>query len=153
MQECGECTLCCQLLEIKETESNVCENCKHVIPDKGCTIYISRPQECRNFQCSWSLHKQAHKNMRPDKCHMIFENINENIVLGTLDPNYKLNDLLMAQIQAFQQAGNSIVLQLWNEPVKIIPVNTTAEIVWKTIKEKMDDRTKLHNKSEHIRPS
>ena len=50
---CGQCTVCCEVLEIptiQKPKKTLCPN----VCSKGCSIYEDRPDECRTFQCLWS---------------------------------------------------------------------------------------------------
>lgn len=53
-RDCGSCSLCCRVLEIEALEKPAnkwCDKCK---PGKGgCSIYATRPPECRAFACLW----------------------------------------------------------------------------------------------------
>jgi len=148
MQECGECTLCCILLWIVEKNSFPLERCSDCDLNKGCTVYDNRPEECKNFNCSWRLDNNAHADMRPDKCHIIFENLSEDIIFGTLDPNYIIDDLIIGQIRAFQNSGSSIVLQTFKgKPQIYLTQGATGSEVYQFIQEKLreykNDSTKL----------
>ena len=62
---CGECTVCCTILEIptlekppRKTRPNSCST--------GCGIYDTRPKECMSFQCLWS-EGYTGEGQRPDK--------------------------------------------------------------------------------------
>src|SRR5262249_4530121 len=47
-RECGKCSLCCKLLPIQELNKPIDTWCPHCRPGHGgCTIYSSRPSECR----------------------------------------------------------------------------------------------------------
>ena len=39
----------------------------------GCTIYESRPQVCRPFECLWLQQEQIPDDLRPDRCGVMFE--------------------------------------------------------------------------------
>lgn len=54
MRECGDCSLCCKIPFVAELNKAVDQWCQHCKPGKGgCTIYESRPEVCRTFQCEW----------------------------------------------------------------------------------------------------
>ena len=55
--ECGECTLCCELPEIhdKGFEKESYEMCKHCELTKGCKVYKKRPETCQAFMCLYML--------------------------------------------------------------------------------------------------
>ena len=64
-RECAEYTLCCEILEIptlKKPKKTLCPN----VCSKGCSIYDTRPTECRTFQCLWSEGFTGN-GQRPDK--------------------------------------------------------------------------------------
>lgn len=115
--ECGGCTACCELLEIRETNSPVGKMCRYCVD--RCTIYERRPDECRNFNCAWKLDGRAHKTMRPDLVHIMFENLSEDVVLGTMDPKYEINALITAQINAFLRRGSSVVIQAFEDNLRM----------------------------------
>ena len=73
MRSCGECSLCCKVLAIKELEKPDQEWCKHVIKKKGCAIYADRPQVCKDFMCLWLDEKSKFPDSyRPDKIGAVF---------------------------------------------------------------------------------
>ena len=53
LRECGACKECCTLLEIPTLKKPPRQKCQNVC-QKGCSIYTSRPDECRTFQCLWT---------------------------------------------------------------------------------------------------
>jgi hypothetical protein len=54
-RSCGDCSLCCKVLDITEPELKkpAGEWCKHCTTGVGCSIYKERPQVCRGFGCEW----------------------------------------------------------------------------------------------------
>ena len=66
LRECGSCTECCTLLEIPTLAKPPKQRCSNVC-QKGCSIYLSRPTECKTFQCFWS-EGYLSEAARPDKC-------------------------------------------------------------------------------------
>ena len=53
---CGDCSLCCKLLEIDELKKPACVWCAHVKHQhNGCSIYPERPKSCVEFKCLWLL--------------------------------------------------------------------------------------------------
>lgn len=70
-KSCGECTECCRLLEVVELSKPAHVPCEHI--GKGCEIYETRPQSCRNFQCLWSTgFIEGDERRRPDKLGLMF---------------------------------------------------------------------------------
>ncbi len=63
---CGECNACCKTFLVPEVGKNDGNWCQHCIRGKGCAIYESRPEVCRQFKCFWLLGKGS-DNLRPDR--------------------------------------------------------------------------------------
>lgn len=68
---CGHCTLCCKLLEVKETASPRGEWCRHCEVGVGCKVYAERPSECRDFNCGYLAWSAAGEHWYPARCKMI----------------------------------------------------------------------------------
>lgn len=84
--------------------------CEHCDPKEGCQIYTMRPNECKKYKCMWLQMENAEDELRPDRMHVIFEKIDEEIVLGLQDPDYELNNLAKRQISYFVKNGFSVAL-------------------------------------------
>lgn len=72
-RECGECTLCCIVPGIDKPDmqkqpKSVCRHC-----DKGCTIYETRPEVCRDYYCGWRKMDLIPGDWRPDKSGVFAE--------------------------------------------------------------------------------
>lgn len=122
MMKCGECTLCCELLDIKSVDSKAGEMCKHC--DKGCMIYNKRPNECKTFNCAYLQMENVGKELRPDKCGIIFEKITDNIFLGTMDKDTKIKPIVKQQIEYFVKDGFAVILNKTNGLRKIFETKT-----------------------------
>ena len=117
--KCGECTLCCdipQIIELKKPAWTLCSN--YDVKCKNCKIYQMRPEECRNFECSYYQAEKANIAVRPDKCGVMFEKISQRIFLATLHPDYEFSDVAKGQINVFMKQGFSVVLSRKNEQLK-----------------------------------
>lgn len=126
--ECGECTLCCELLNInslKATKGNIIEAiiidspagslCEHCIEKKGCGVHEERPKICRDYFCAYAQQEDAPIQLRPDNCGIIFEKLDEDIFVGTLKPGVKVSDYGMQQIGVFNKQGYNVVLTKYDE--------------------------------------
>ena len=121
--DCGECTECCELLkidsrkplqddEIEQVEiySPAGELCNHCEKNVGCKIHEMRPLICRTFQCAYTQHEDAPIELRPDKCGVIFEKLDDELIVGTIRPNKQITSAGIGQIQSFNKQGYSVVL-------------------------------------------
>ena len=117
--ECGECSLCCDIPKVKELKKPAWKLCSNYdIQCKNCKIYDKRPEECRNFECSYYQMKKVNIAVRPDKCGVMFEMISPRIFLGTLHPDYEFSDIAKGQIDAFMKQGFSVVFSRKDEKLK-----------------------------------
>jgi uncharacterized cysteine cluster protein YcgN (CxxCxxCC family) len=86
-RSCGECSLCCKLLHIQAFDKPVGVWCAHCAPGRGgCTIYETRPAECRNFHCSWLTSPALGPEWRPNKCKMFLRQ-EGNLIAVHVDPS------------------------------------------------------------------
>ena len=91
---CGTCTACCRIFDIPELEKPAGKWCEHCEIGRGCSIYDSRPQMCRDYECLW-LQAQQKGNFplmgpeaRPDKCKVVFTpTTNETIIAAITMPH------------------------------------------------------------------
>jgi hypothetical protein len=52
-RDCGSCSLCCILPDIKEFDKPANQPCRHCLSGGGCDAYAQRPATCRDFFCLW----------------------------------------------------------------------------------------------------
>lgn len=140
MADCGECTLCCELLPIKELNkpANVlCKFCKN-----GCTIHGSHPQECSKFECAYYQMKKIHLDLRPDNCKVIFEKISDTVFFGTLHPDYELSTVVNGQIKSFGEQGYSTIIACskWKRSLLFLSKNHNEEQINIDVKNYLDNR-------------
>lgn len=77
-QGCGECSLCCRVLNIDAVDSPPGKYCRYARPGYGgCSIYHERPEACAGFMCLWlqsqGLPGRAYEpELRPDRSGVVF---------------------------------------------------------------------------------
>lgn len=73
-RQCGDCMVCCEYMPIsaKGLIKPAQTLCPHVIVNRGCSIYETRPKVCRTWHCLWRRDAAMPDELRPDKSHMIF---------------------------------------------------------------------------------
>lgn len=87
MRECGDCTLCCTLLAVKELGKKAQTACEHEKCSK-CSIYESRPQSCRDFECLW-LKGVVPESVKPNKCHVVLSaTLDGSGMVAYVDPKH-----------------------------------------------------------------
>jgi len=70
-RSCGSCTLCCTFIGVKALDKPRYRACGHCVAGKGCSIYESRPDECRVFECMWLRDARLPDRLRPDRCRAV----------------------------------------------------------------------------------
>lgn len=72
MRECGDCMMCCKILEIEALEKPAGVWCPHADP-KGarCTIYADRPKTCSLFRCAWLIDETIPEEFKPNKTKVV----------------------------------------------------------------------------------
>ncbi len=115
--KCGTCTLCCKLLVVLEIDKEAGVLCKHCDEGVGCNEYESRPDSCRDFQCAYSQMEKVSEKLRPDNCGVIFERIQDDIMLGTVDFHRKSYSDIKGQISYFISEGINVVMSNKGIPV------------------------------------
>jgi hypothetical protein len=68
---CGTCTMCCKLTKIDAVQKPAGIWCRHCKPGKGCTIYATRPNECRQFFCAWMTMPGLGDEWKPTQSKMV----------------------------------------------------------------------------------
>ena len=68
---CGTCTLCCRLPDIEELQKPANMLCRHGMEGRGCSIYETRPQGCRDFWCLWRSGTRLGEHWNPVHSHMM----------------------------------------------------------------------------------
>ena len=126
-RDCGSCTLCCKVYDVPAvpmTAGTWCRNCQ---PGRGCRIYDTRPQQCRDFHCLWISQDFLGPEWKPDKARFVL----------TMDPATKW---LFVQLdpgapQAWRKEPYLTQLRRWaaagNRPV-IVFLNRSATAVMPT---------------------
>lgn len=68
MRECGECRACCEGWLVGDAFGCAFGHGKTcTFLRDGCSVYLFRPQACKNFYCAWAQ-ELLPESMRPDAC-------------------------------------------------------------------------------------
>lgn len=127
--ECGNCTLCCKLLETHDIQSDIGVYCKHCDLTEGCTIYSGRPKECSAYKCAWLQMENVGIELRPDNSHVIFDRIADKTICARQDSDYELSELVINQIKQFNKQNFSVLLLCGNlKSVHLTKGHTMKEV-------------------------
>jgi hypothetical protein len=73
-RRCGDCTLCCRLLAVKELDKPANMRCSHQ-SSRGCAIYrqFGFPASCALWSCRWLVNDDTADMQRPDRCGYVID--------------------------------------------------------------------------------
>lgn len=83
---CGECTLCCRLLPVKELGKLAGERCRHQ-RGLGCKVYQrlkTVSPSCSMWNCRWLVEDDTADLARPDRSHYVVD-VMPDYVRGTTE--------------------------------------------------------------------
>ena len=147
--DCGECTLCCKLLNVYWMDAPPTILCRECVEGHGCRLWPNIPEGCKLYECSWNLTVGAHIDLRPDNCHVIWDSVNGHIMFGTQDPDYPVQEVTERQIANFVKTGQNVVLYTPGSklPAQIAcTAGYTPENIWKETM--LASRMLLHDRTE-----
>jgi hypothetical protein len=78
-RECGDCSLCCKLLPMKEYDKPAGVRCQHQRHGVGCNIYPRRPRPCKLWTCRWLNGDDT--GPRPDRAHLVVDVMPDYVTL------------------------------------------------------------------------
>ncbi len=121
MRTCDECSECCTVHLVAETNSPMWTPCQHKC-DSGCGIYPDRPPICRAYKCAW-LQGAIAEELRPDKWGVIF-NVRRGSGDSWLDIHVCRADAMQTQQQAdavFAVAHKLMEAHDWIGRIQLFP--------------------------------
>jgi len=131
--ECGDCTLCCTLLNIPWMGSPAGEKCKFC--KEGCSIHDTKDARCAEYKCAYIQMDKVSEKLRPDNCGVIFEKLDNDLMFGTVNPKHKDFSFMSGQINTFLNQGISTVLVKNGAPVVYHIDNVIPESLLKRVHE------------------
>jgi hypothetical protein len=74
-RKCGECSLCCKLLPVREFKKPANKPCVFQRAGKGCTIHNGKtyPRSCALWSCAWLVDAKAADLDRPDRSRYVVD--------------------------------------------------------------------------------
>jgi len=73
---CGECSLCCKLLAVRELRKSAGERCRYQSFSKGCGVYKTQamPNSCKLWSCRWLVQEADTRDLsRPDRSGVVLD--------------------------------------------------------------------------------
>ena len=80
-RQCGQCSVCCVVLNIdtKEFQKLPGVACGHLGKSGGCTIHATRYPVCQSYHCGWRYLGVLNDDWRPDKSGVIIDFQSHNL--------------------------------------------------------------------------
>ena len=140
MKDCGECTLCCKLVDIEATQSIGGQWCKYC--HNGCTIHETKPIECLTTDCFWRAEGWPN-DLRPDRCDIIFLSLpNSEIIHAVSDnPLFVITKRIGRVIKKLVSVGRPVIVG--NQI--LTPDGITRDDVINDVKRILNDRSSILN--------
>lgn len=128
-RDCGTCSLCCKLLGIGALDKPAGSWCAHCSPPRGCTIYHTRPDECRDFACLWYDDATLDEAWKPIRSKIVLYMIDDGSrLIAHVDPGTPdawRRAPYYAQLRAWSKsgirAGRSVVVRIGERLIAILP--------------------------------
>jgi hypothetical protein len=152
MKPCGECALCCKLLDVPgiAAAGQWCKHCKPKTASGCCMIYDDRPEVCLGFNCFWRAEEWPDW-LRPDRCKVLFEALpGVETILISVDPSrpdaWKEKKILRV-IEKLRKKGRPLVLKTKNDSEMFLPKMWSKLDVLKEIKQVMEWKEKMNDRA------
>jgi hypothetical protein len=90
-KSCGDCTMCCKVYPVPVMNKPRGVWCKECTPGKGCGIWQTRPQFCRDFHCTYILDGRLGPEWKPNVCKFVMNWAAKGLLHITVDPAFPLS--------------------------------------------------------------
>ena len=143
--ECDGCTLCCKVLPIPWENSKAGEYCKHCSIGVGCSKFSEAQKDCISFKCVYNQLEKAPIELRPDKCNIIFEKVDNSLFLGTMHPDYNeayKEEVIQHELAKFFERGFSVVINSFTleKPIIYPSKDREASEVWTSLQKQSKEK-------------
>lgn len=71
VRECDGCTMCCKVMRVPELPKEINVWCTHCVLGKGCGIYETRPESCREFHCMYLTNETLTPVWKPSEAKFV----------------------------------------------------------------------------------
>jgi hypothetical protein len=142
--------MCCLVLPVpwlNKPPGVWCPNCDIGV---GCKIWDSilitggLPEECKEFTCVYNQ-VDCSLDLRPDKCKIIFEKVDDSLFLGTMHPHYNeayKKRIVQKEIMTLLKRGFSVVVNSFTieKPIIFAAKGQHASEVWSSLQAQSKER-------------
>jgi hypothetical protein len=112
MKTCDTCSACCFTHGVDGIKAKG-EACKYLA--NGCSIYSTRPEQCKSFYCLWMLDGDGFFRLahRPDRLGIVLDRyrpLNESLVAIEYRPGALGEDEVKKLLSRLRKRGHEIAL-------------------------------------------
>jgi hypothetical protein len=126
-KSCGDCAMCCLLLEVPAAHTSADVWCRHVIKSKGCAIYQDRPDACRAFRCLWLDTDALGDEWKPNRAKFLLRTEGTRLCID-MHPDHPENwrkerfySVILHWAQAAWTNEGSVLVVARNQAIAIFP--------------------------------
>jgi hypothetical protein len=128
--------------------------CKHCAIGVGCKLWDNGiPDDCKSFVCAYNQVDNISPDLRPDRCKIIFEKVDNTMLLGTMHPHYNeayKEKIIQNEIGIFLKRGFSVVISSFTikKPIIFAVHGRKASDVWSSLRTQSKERydsASVHN--------
>jgi len=128
MRQCGDCKLCCKVFTITEMNKVAGEWCPHC-PGKGCSIYQSRPDMCKEYRCMWLERPETFPDeLRPDRTSVVMNEFAEPglPIIELHESQRGAAKVLLPVVEPVRDHGIGLVVVYGGHPHTMFPPHFTG---------------------------
>lgn len=126
-KQCGKCNLCCKLMVIPDLDKPNNVWCTHCEIGKGCRIYETRPQMCRDFYCHYIMDRALGDDWHPARTHFVLR-ADDKVLIVQVDPQRPdawkrapYHAALRKHANKVYAAGGEIIVRIGDHGIAILP--------------------------------
>ena len=123
MKDCGDCALCCKLIEVKPLKKPAGTWCQHCTKH-SCGIWEERPDICKTYDCLWRTTPEMSEDLRPSKCRVAFEYHKEGVAIAHVDkdrPHAWMTNPVKGAIIKLLRSGVTVWVMIGNDRHMLLP--------------------------------
>ena len=131
MKDCGDCSLCCKLIEVKPLNKPADTWCEHCTK-QSCAIWEKRPEICKTYNCLWRTTPEMTDDLQPSKCKVAFEVHEEGVAIAHVDvdrPEAWRKPPVIGVILKLVQEGTPVWVMIGKERHMLLPEGKNQEEV------------------------
>ncbi len=137
-RNCGDCSMCCKVMQVDEFDKPQGVWCRHCAPGRGgCTMHETRPAVCRNYFCGWLLSSYLGPEWQPSICKMMINFEKDRVRISVhVDPGHPTawrREPYYSQFKSWSrefEAQKFVVVYIKQRAIVVLP-DKDVDLGWK----------------------